>query len=82
MSKSNIQEKFTITIPKDVRNKINLKEGEWLRVKAFEGKELVLVKPKRDYWDETFSWGTTFVKEKNIKPQDISKAIRKTRQGK
>lgn len=79
---SKIKEGFIIELPKEILKKADLKKGDWLVVKLLDGKEMVLEKPKNDYWDETFTWGKQFAKERKIKSKDVLKAIRQLRSGK
>jgi antitoxin component of MazEF toxin-antitoxin module len=82
MRKATIKEGFIIELPKEAFKKMPLKDGDWLIVRLLNGKEVVLEKPKRDYWDETFAWGKRFAKEQRIKPSDVIKAIGEIRSGK
>jgi antitoxin component of MazEF toxin-antitoxin module len=82
MAKAVLKEGFIIELPREVIKKVPLKEGDWLKVKLLNGKEIVLEKPKKDYWDETFAWGKEFAKERKIKSQDVIKAVRGIRSGK
>lgn len=80
--KSNIKKNIIIELSKDVIKRIKLEEGDWLVVKTLEGKEVVLEKPKSDYWDETFAWGNKFAKQQKLKKSSIQKALDDLRSGK
>jgi len=80
--KSKAKKNITIELPSDVIKRVKLEEGDWLVVKTLEGKEVVLEKPKSDYWDETFSWGKKFSKEQKLKRGSVQKAINSLRSGK
>ena len=80
--KSKAKKNITIELPSDVIKRVKLEEGDWLVVKTLEGKEVVLEKPKSDYWDETFEWGKKFAKSKKITSKDVLGSIRKIRAGK
>lgn len=82
MGKAILKEGFIIELPEGVLKKTPLKEGDWLVVRLLNGREIVLEKPKKDYWDETFAWGKRFAKEKKIKPKDVLKVIEEIRSGK
>ncbi|MFC1496485.1 AbrB/MazE/SpoVT family DNA-binding domain-containing protein [Candidatus Margulisiibacteriota bacterium] len=71
-----------IEIPKETLKKHNIKEGDWLVVRMLNGKEIVLEKPKSDYWDETFIWGKKFSKKNRINKKDIINTIRDIRSSK
>jgi len=82
VGKAILKEGFIIELPKEAIKKASLKEGDWLVVRLLNGKEVVLEKPKKDYWDDTFAWGRKFAKEKKLKPQDVIRAIEEIRSGK
>lgn len=82
MSKATLKEGFVIELPKEVLKKVPLKEGDWLVVRLLNGREIVLEKPKKDYWDETFAWGRKFAKEQKIKPKEVLTAIEEIRTSK
>lgn len=82
MRKAMLKEGFIIELPKEVLKKIPLKEGDWLIVRLLNGREIILEKPRKDYWDETFEWGKKFAKEQKIKPKDVLKAIEEIRSAK
>lgn len=79
MTKGTFKEGFIIELPKEAVKRISLKEGDWLVVKLLSGKEVVLEKPKEDYWEETFAWGREFAKEKKIRAKNVARAIREVR---
>jgi len=82
MAKATFKDGFIIELPKEVLKRMPLKQGDWLVVKLLDGREVVLEKPKKDYWDETFDWGKKFAKERKIKPKSVLKAIGEIRSGK
>lgn len=82
MGKVILKEGFIIELPKEVLKKTPLKEGDWLVVRLLNGREVVLEKPKKDYWDETFDWKKKFAKEQRIKSRDVLEAIAEIRSGK
>lgn len=71
-----------IELSKEIARKSQLRDGDWLKVRMLDGKEIVLEKPKQDYWDETFAWGKKFAKSKKITTKDVLGSIRKIRAGK
>ena len=82
MAKATSKEGFIIELPKGLIKKMPLKKGDWLVVKLLNGKEIVLEKPKKDYWEETFAWGREFAKERLIKSKDVLGAVKAIRSGK
>ncbi|MFH1386690.1 MAG: hypothetical protein ABIH50_03390 [bacterium] len=79
MAKATDKDSFIIELPKDILKKSPIKDGDWLIVRLLNGKEVVLEKPKKDYWDETFDWGKQFAKEAGLKSSDALKAIKSLR---
>ncbi|OGC08019.1 hypothetical protein A2526_00950 [candidate division WOR-1 bacterium RIFOXYD2_FULL_36_8] len=79
MTKDEIAKNCLIEIPTDTLKKMPLKTGDILRVKLINGNEVVLEKPKQDYWDEIFFWGKNFAKTKKIKKKNIQEAINEIR---
>ncbi|MBI5700905.1 hypothetical protein HZC34_03535 [Candidatus Saganbacteria bacterium] len=79
MKKASIKEGFIIELPKETLRNFSIKNGDWLVVRLLNGKELILEKPKEDYWEENFAWGKEFAKVKRIKPKDILKALQEIR---
>ncbi|BDC17576.1 AbrB/MazE/SpoVT family DNA-binding domain-containing protein [Acidianus sp. HS-5] len=59
---------FQITIPVEVREKLNIKEGEYVDVTANEEEGIIIIKPYRKKW-------TTVRLGKRINQSDIDKAI-------
>jgi len=82
MAKATSKEGFIIELPKGLIKKMPFKKGDWLVVKLLNGKEIVLEKPKKDYWEETFAWGKEFSKERLIKSKDVLGAVKAIRSGK
>ncbi|OGB90849.1 hypothetical protein A2625_07400 [candidate division WOR-1 bacterium RIFCSPHIGHO2_01_FULL_53_15] len=82
MAKAIFKEGFILELPKSFTKKMSLKKGDWLVVKLLSGKEVVLEKPKKDYWEETFAWGKDFAKERRLKPKDVIEAVKAIRSGK
>jgi|GEM_PF-2130368 antitoxin component of MazEF toxin-antitoxin module len=82
MNKAMTKEGFIIELPKEMIKRAALKEGDWLVVCSLEGKEIVLEKPRKDYWEENFAWGNKFAKDNKISSKDVLKAVKATRQGK
>jgi len=80
--KTNAKKDIVIRLPSDVIKRVKLEEGDWLVVKTLEGKEVVLEKPKSDYWDETFAWGNKFAKQQKLKRGSVQKAIDNLRSAK
>ncbi|MFH1361402.1 MAG: hypothetical protein ABIH69_01955 [bacterium] len=80
--KSKAKKNITIELSRDVIKRVKLEEGDWLVVKMLEGKEVVLEKPKTDYWDETFAWGKNFAKAQKLKRGSVQKAVNDLRSGK
>lgn len=79
MAKVTAKGNYIIELPKEVLKKSPIKDGDWLIVRLLDGKEVVLEKPKKDYWDETFDWGKQFAKKAGLKSTDVLKAIKALR---
>lgn len=70
MPKVKIGKKHQITIPKEVFEKLNLEEGEYLEVKAEEGK-VVLVPQQLVPKDQAWFWQKEWQKKERKADEDI-----------
>ncbi|BAB65748.1 AbrB/MazE/SpoVT family DNA-binding domain-containing protein [Sulfurisphaera tokodaii] len=59
---------FQITIPAEVREKLNIREGEYVDVTINEKEGIIIVRPYRKKW-------TTVTLGKRITQEEIDKAI-------
>lgn len=60
---------FQITIPSEIRNKLNINEGEFLDVSLDEKEEVIIVRSYRRRW-------TTVKLNRRIDQEDIDRAIK------
>lgn len=70
MIKGILKEGLIIELPQEAKKRFPLKEGDLLRVRLLNGKEVVLEKPKED-WAERFK---SFLKKIEPKMKKISYA--------
>jgi hypothetical protein len=68
MLKGILKEGLIIELPQEAKKRFPLKEGDLLRVRLLNGKEVVLEKPKGD-WAERFK---TFLKKIEPKMKKVS----------
>ena len=76
-----LSSKGQIVIPKDLRELLNLKSGEFFAMYG-ENETIVLKKieiPSDQDFMDLLKWGSDFAKKKKIKRSDILKAIREIR---
>lgn len=70
-----------VVIPRSVRDKVDLKEGEVLVVFG-EGDTIVLKRvqvPDEEELKQLLDWGASFAKEQGITREDVERAIRELR---
>lgn len=73
-----VTRKGQVTIPKAIRDKLKINEGDYLIV-SFENDFIIFKKVEIPTWDEIFKYGTDFSKDKGITKRDIIKAIKEVR---
>jgi AbrB family looped-hinge helix DNA binding protein len=60
---------FQVTIPSEIRNKLNIKEGEFLDVSLDEKEEVIIARPYRRRW-------TAVKLNRRIDQEDIDRATK------
>lgn len=66
-----------MTIPKAIRDKLGINEGDYLIVSS--DKDLMIFKVRIPTWDEIFEYGNKFSKDKGITKEQIIKATKEVR---
>ena len=77
-SVTKVTRKYQITIPKEIRESMSIKEGDYLAV-ITNGDELIIKKLELPSWDEIYEKGEKSGKEKGITREDIIQAVREER---
>ncbi len=73
-----VTRKGQVTIPKAIREKLGINEGDYLIV--YSSKDLMILKKvKIPTWDEIFEYGSKFSRDKGITKEQIIKAIKEVR---
>ena len=81
MSKASITKvtrKYQITVPKEIRESLSIREGDYLAVIP-HGDELIVKKLELPEWDEIFEKGEKSAEEKGFTKEDIIEAVREER---
>ncbi|MFW6196887.1 MAG: AbrB/MazE/SpoVT family DNA-binding domain-containing protein [Thermoplasmatota archaeon] len=75
---SKVTRKHQITVPKEIRESMSIKEGDYLAL-ITNGEELILKKLELPSWDEVYKKGEISAEEKEITKEEIIKAVREER---
>ena len=78
MSLVKVTRKGQVTIPREIREKLGIREGDYL-VAAGVKDLVILRKVSLPSWEELFAYGEKLAREKGITREDVLKAISATR---
>ncbi|MEA1904516.1 MAG: AbrB/MazE/SpoVT family DNA-binding domain-containing protein [Candidatus Hadarchaeota archaeon] len=75
-----VTRKGQVTIPQDIREKLEVSEGDYLAVTK-SGKHVLMRKAELPSWDKIFAEGRKLAREKGITRADVLRACAEVRRG-